>query len=152
MEFKCIFYEFYNFRLCCCETADGPPIWADSPPVKTCACGAFRWDKRWRRWTVRENNGPSGKTTNSLGVKTLEMIPGTSGLQIECGLFLWLTSDVGKPLQVMDVLCMCCGKVVHQNGEYHHGRRCSSWGNLLGLARMKMDAVGVLTMLWGSSK
>ena len=42
------------------------------------------------------------------------MIPRASGLQIECGLFLGLTSDVGKPLQVMDVPCMCCGKAIHK--------------------------------------
>jgi hypothetical protein len=114
LEFKCIFYGLYKLGLCCCGIADSPRIRVDSPPVKTCACGAFRWDEHWRRQTVRENDGPSGKTTNSSGVKTLEMIPGASKLQIECGLFLWLTSDVGKLLQVMVVPCMCCGKVIHQ--------------------------------------
>ena len=51
-------------------------------------------------------------------------------------------------------MCYACavGRLSTKNGEYHHGRRCSSWGNLLGLARMKMDVVGVLTMPWGSSK
>ena len=59
--------------------------------------------------------------TNSSGVKTLEMIPGASGLQIECGLFVWLTSDVGKLLQVLDVPCKCCGELDFVNGGNHRG-------------------------------
>jgi hypothetical protein len=47
-------------------------------------------------------DGQSGKTTNSSGVKTLEMIPGASGLLIECGLFLWLSIDIGKLLKLLD--------------------------------------------------
>ena len=74
------------------------------------------------RRTVLENGEPSGKTTNNTGVKTLEMIPGTSGLQIECGLFLWLSSDVGKLLQVMDVPCMGCGELDPIHGGGGHGR------------------------------
>ena len=50
------------------------------PPGMNAGAGAFRWDEHWRRRTVRENDGPSGKTTNSSGVKTLEMIPRASGL------------------------------------------------------------------------
>jgi hypothetical protein len=114
LELKCIFYGLYKLGLGCCGTADSPRIRADSPPVKTYARGAFHWDEHWRRRTVRENDGPFGKTTNSSGVKTLEMIPRASELQIKCGLFLWLTSNVEKVLQVMDAACMCCGKVVHQ--------------------------------------
>ena len=71
--------------------------------------------------SARENNGPSGKTKNSSGIKTLEMIPGASGLQIECGLFLRLTSDVGKLLEVMDVPCMGCGELDHIHGGGGHG-------------------------------
>ena len=62
---------------------------------------------------VHKNDGPSGEMTNNSGVETLEMIPRASGLQIECGLFLYLSSDVGKLLQVMDVPCMFYGKVIH---------------------------------------
>ena len=61
------------------------------------------------------------KRTNSSGVKTLEMIPGASGLQIECGLFLWLTSDVGKLLQVLDVTCMGCSEPDPIYGGDGHG-------------------------------
>ena len=50
------------------------------------------------------------------------MISGASGLQIECGLFLWLTSDVGKLLQVIDVACMVCVELKLVNGEIHHER------------------------------
>ena len=94
--------------------------------MKTCARGAFHWDEHWRRRTVREEDGPSGKTTNSSGVKMLEMIPGASGLQIECGLFLWLTNDMGKLLQVMDVPCI----------ELIHGGDGHVWGkNSMGMAK-----------------
>ena len=151
LEFKCIFYDLYKLGLCCCGTTDNPRV-ADSPPgMNTCA-GAFCWDEHWHQRTVRENDGPSGKMTNSSGVKTLEMIHRPSGLQIECGLFLWLTSDVESFYKRW--MCHACvvGRPSTKNGEYHHGRPWSSWGNLPGLGRMKMEAMGVLTMPWGSSK
>ena len=121
LEFKYIFYDLYKLGLCCCGTADSPRIRADSPPMKTYARGTFRWDEHWHRRTVRENDGPYDKTTNSSGVKTLEMIPRASGLQIECGLFLWLTSDVGKLLRVMDVTCMVCVELDFIHGGGGHG-------------------------------
>ena len=120
LEFKCIFYDLYKLELCCCGTADSPRA-ADSPPGTNACIGAFRRDRHWRRRTVRENDGSSGKTTNSSGVKMLEMIPRASGLQIKCGLLLWLTSDVGKLLEVMDVPCMGCGELDPIHGGGGHG-------------------------------
>ena len=58
---------------------------------------------------------------NSSNTEMSEMIPGTSGLQIECGLFLWLSSDVGKLLQVMDVTCMVCVELDFIHGGGGHG-------------------------------
>ena len=71
--------------------------------------------------TAHENDRSSGKMTNSSGVKMLEMIPGASGLQIECGLFLWLTSDMERLLEVMDVPCMGCGELDPIHGGGGHG-------------------------------
>ena len=59
----------------------------------------------------------------------LRSIPGASGLQIDYGLFLWLSSDVGNLLQVLDVPCMGYGElalsmavVAMDEGEAHgHG-------------------------------
>ena len=51
----------------------------------------------------------------------LVSIPGASGLQIECGFFLWLSSDVGKLLQVMDVTCMGYGELELIHGGGGHG-------------------------------
>ena len=50
----------------------------------------------------------------------MEMIPGASGLKIKCGLFLWLTGDVGKLLQVMDDICMVCFELdlIHVGGGH----------------------------------
>ena len=81
----------------------------------------FCWDECWSQRTVCENDGQSGKTTNSAVVKMLEMIFRASGLQIECGLFLWLTSDVGKLLQVMDVPFMVCVELDPIHGGGSHG-------------------------------
>jgi hypothetical protein len=81
----------------------------------------------------------------------LEMILEASGLQIECGLFLWLSSDVGKLLKVMDVSCMGCGELVPNNGERHHWRPRSSMGRAMELGRMGKKTWGLLTMTWGSS-
>jgi hypothetical protein len=92
LEFKCIFYQFYMFGLCCCETADSPRIQEDSLPVKACARRAFRWDEHWRQRTVREND-------EQLRCKNVRDDYRASGLQIECGLFLWLSSDVKKLLK-----------------------------------------------------
>jgi len=50
------------------------------------------------------------------------MILGASELQIECSLFLWLTSDVGKLLQVLDVTCMVVVELELVHGGNHHGR------------------------------
>ena len=55
------------------------------------------------------------------GVKMLEMIPGASGLQIECSLFLWLSSDVGMLLQGIDVACMECVELELIHGGDGHG-------------------------------
>ena len=75
--------------------------------------GMSAWDERVRRSVSLgqklaptdspRTDGQSGKTTNSSGVKTVEMIPEASGHQIECGLFLWLSSDVRRLLNVLDV-------------------------------------------------
>ena len=73
------------------------------------------------RRTVLENSEPSGKMTNNTGVKTLEMILGASRLQIECGLFVWLSSDVGKLQQVLDVTCMVCVELDPIHGGGGHG-------------------------------
>ena len=51
----------------------------------------------------------------------LEMIPGASELQIECGLFQWLSSDVGMLLQVMDVPSMVCVELDPIHGGGGHG-------------------------------
>jgi hypothetical protein len=59
---------------------------------------------------------------NSSYVNMLRSIPRASGLQIECGLFLWLSSDVGNLLQVFDVPCMGCGELKLVHGENHHER------------------------------
>ena len=67
------------------------------------------------------NDGQSGKMTNSSGVKMLEMILGASRLQIECGLFVWLSSDVGKLQQVLDVTCMVCVELDPIHGGGGHG-------------------------------
>jgi len=120
------------------------------------------WDERVR-WSVSlgrklaptdspKNDGQSGKTTNSSGVKTLEMIPGASGLQIECGLFLWLSSDVGMLLQGIDVACMECVEL-----ELIHGGDGHGWGQIsmemaMGLGEEEDGLRGSLTMPWGSSK
>ena len=83
------------------------------------------WDERVRRSvSLGQKLAP---TTDSpvkprTGVKMLEMIPGASGLQIECSLFLWLSSDVGKLLQVLVVPCIKSGKLDLVNGEIHHER------------------------------
>ena len=37
-------------------------------------------------------------------------------VRIECGLFLLLSSDVGKLLQVLDETCMGCGELNLVNG------------------------------------
>jgi hypothetical protein len=58
---------------------------------------------------------------NCSGVKMLEMILGASGLQIECDLFLWVFSDVGKLLQVMDVTCMVYVELDFIHGGGGHG-------------------------------
>ena len=100
LEFKCIFYDLYKLGLCCCGTTNNPRI-----------------DER----TVRENDRSSGKMMNNSGVKMLEMILGASGLQIECGLFQWLSSDVGKLLQVMDVPSMVCVELDPIHGGGGHG-------------------------------
>jgi hypothetical protein len=76
----------------------------------------------------------------------LEMIPGVSRLQIECGLFLCLSSDVGKLLKVMDVLCMGCGELVPNNGEMHHWRPRSSMGRAMEMGRMGKKTWGLLIM------
>ena len=55
--------------------------------------------------------------TNNGCAKMLEMIPGASGLQIKCGLFLWLSIDVRKVFQVLDVPCMGCDEINLVNGE-----------------------------------
>lgn len=60
--------------------------------------------------------------TNSSSAKMSEMISRASGLQIKCNLFLWLSSDVEKLLQVMDVSCIKCGELILINGRNHHGR------------------------------
>ena len=70
----------------------------------------------------------------------LEMIPGASRLQIECGLFLWLTSYVGKLLQVMDVPCMCYGELKLIHGSDGHGEGKNSMGMAKGLGE---DDVGL---------
>ena len=44
-----------------------------------------------------------------------------SGLRIECDLFLSLSSDVGKLLQMLDVTCMGCGELDHIHGGGGHG-------------------------------
>ena len=51
----------------------------------------------------------------------LGSILGASGLQIGCGLFLWLTSDDGKLLQVMDVPFMVCVELAPIHGGGSHG-------------------------------
>ena len=70
------------------------------------------------------------------------MIPGASGLQIECSLFLWLSSDLGKFLQVMDVTCMGCGELDLIHGGGGHGWSKNSMGMDKGIGE---DDVG----LWG---
>jgi hypothetical protein len=71
-----------------------------------------------------------------------EMIPGASGLQIECGLFLWFARDVEKLLKVIDSICVDYGELVLIHGEIHHWRtmeldRNGDWEGM-----MKMDVVG----------
>ena len=122
LEFKCIFYDLYKLGLCCCGTADSPRA-ADSPPGMNVCSRVFRWDKHWRRQIVRGNDGSSGKTTNNSCANMLGSIPGASELRIKCGLFLWLSSDVGKLLQVLDVPCMGCGELDHLHGGGGHGWR-----------------------------
>ena len=121
LEFKCIFYGFYKFGLCCCDTAKSPRIRADSPPVKTYARGSFHWDEHWHRRTVRENDGPSGKHNEQLGCKNIGDDSRGIGVQIECGLFVWLSSDVGKLQQVLDVTCMVCVELDPIHGGGGHG-------------------------------
>ena len=70
----------------------------------------------------------------------LESISGASGLRIECGLFLWLASDVGKLLQVMDVTCMGCGELELIHGGDGHGWSKNSMGMAKGLGE---DEVGL---------
>ena len=67
------------------------------------------------------NDGQSGKMTNSSGVKMLEMILGASRLQIECGLFLWFSSDVENLLLVLDMSCIGCVKLDPIHGGGGHG-------------------------------
>ena len=69
------------------------------------------------------NDGSSGKTTKNRCANMLGSIPGASKLLIECGLFLYLFSDVGKLLQVLDVPCMGCGELDHIHGGGGHGWR-----------------------------
>ena len=127
LEFKYIFYEFYKFVLCCCELTERSVGAADSPPGKNMCAGVFCWDEHWHRRTVRENDGQFGKMTNNTGAKTLEMISGASGLQIKCGLFLWLSSDVRKLFQVLDVSCMVCEELVLIHGGNPPLGPWSSW-------------------------
>ena len=91
-------------------------LWYSGQPTNS--GGQSARDERVR-WSI--SLGRTLVPTNSSGVKTLEMIPGTSGLQIESGLFLWLSSDVGKLLQVMDVPCMGCGELDLIHGGGGHG-------------------------------
>ena len=54
-------------------------------------------------------------------------------------MFLWLSSDVGKLLQVMDVPCMGCGELYLVNGGNHHGGDMELMGEL---ARVREDEDG----------
>jgi hypothetical protein len=66
------------------------------------------------------------------------MIPGASMLQIECGLFLWLSSDVKKLLKVMDLPCMGCVEL-----ELIHGGGGHGWGkNSMGMLARVRGSVG----------
>jgi len=70
----------------------------------------------------------------------LGSIPGASGLQTECGLFLWLSSNVGKLLQVLDVICMVIVELEIVHGGNHHERAMELNGML---ARVGEDEDGL---------
>ena len=76
----------------------------------------------------------------------LEMIPRASGLKIECGLFLWLTGDVGKLLQVIDVICIVCVELDLIHGGGGHGLSKNSMGWPRGLGKMTLGFGDVITM------
>ena len=113
LEFKCIFYDLY--KLGCAAV-----VQQIVPERRTVHQGWTRASKHFAR-TNTDTNGRFAKTTNSSGVKSLEMIPGASRLQIKCGLFLWLSGDVGKLLQVLDVTCMVCVELDPIHGGGGHG-------------------------------
>ena len=92
---------------------------------------------------------------NNNSAKMLKMIPGASGLRIECGLFLWLSSDVGNLLQVLDVPWWWWPWSVWSSNTsmvvVDMDERGSFWEWPLEVGRMKMGIRDVLTMSWGSS-
>ena len=80
----------------------------------------------------------------------LESIPGASGLQIECGLFLWSPSDVRNSFLVLDSSCAKCAKVTPNHGEKHRWRAMEFMGKVIGMG--KKDFGGSLTIPWGTTK
>jgi len=101
------FYGFYKCRLCDCAEIIGHSATTSEPSYNPRLPSGFGHNST----DTPPNDGPSDKTTNNSYANMLRSIPGAYGLRIECSLFLWLSSDVGNLLQVLDVSCMGCGEL-----------------------------------------
>ena len=113
LEVKCNYFGFYKCRLCACVVTIGhSELTSDHPIIPGCSRVLAIIQR-----TLRQNDGPSDKTTNNSYANMLRSIPGAYGLRIECSLFLWLSSDVGKLLQVhlSDVSLLT---------KFYHGSLC----------------------------